>query len=130
MTLVDSSAWLEFLIGSPLAEKIAPYMDAKLIITPAIVLYEVYKKIRRDHSEEMAEFVLAQLERTKVIPLDGRLALKAAHLSLEYFLPMADAIIYATALSFQAQVLTCDKHFQGLPGVIYLTKDEPILKEE
>ncbi len=31
----------------------------------------------------------------------------------------ADAIIYATAQESNAELLTCDAHFEGLPGVIY-----------
>jgi hypothetical protein len=35
----------------------------------------------------------------------------------------ADAIVYATALARGADLLTCNKHLDGLPGVRYLPKD-------
>ena len=34
----------------------------------------------------------------------------------------ADAIIFATAQAHGAQLLTCDAHFDGLPGVMLVPK--------
>ena len=45
------------------------------------------------------------------------ITLAAASLSIDYKLPMADAIIYATARAHQAELITSDAHFSGLPGV-------------
>lgn len=39
-----------------------------------------------------------------------------------YKLATADAIIYATALTYEADLLTCDRHFENLPGACYLPK--------
>jgi hypothetical protein len=44
--LVDSSGWIEFLGDGPLANRFAPYFEwQERLIVPAIVLYEVYKKL-------------------------------------------------------------------------------------
>ena len=49
--LLDSSGWIEFFTGGPLAERYAAYLTPRYqLITPTVVLYEVYKKIKR--SEE------------------------------------------------------------------------------
>ena len=61
-------------------------------------------------------------ERCVVIALDTRLALAAANISMRHKLAVADAIIYATADAYGATILTCDAHFQGLPGVIVIKK--------
>jgi hypothetical protein len=37
-------------------------------------------------------------------------------------LATADAIIHATARMFDADLLTCDRHFEGLPRVRYVPK--------
>jgi predicted nucleic acid-binding protein len=37
-------------------------------------------------------------------------------------LATADAIIYATALAHDADLLTCDRHFEGLAGVRFFEK--------
>ena len=40
--LLDSSGWIEFFTGGPLAERYAPYLTSRYqLITPTIVLYEV-----------------------------------------------------------------------------------------
>jgi predicted nucleic acid-binding protein len=49
------------------------------------------------------------------VPIDERLALLAARISLDRRLAMADAMIYATALVAGARLVTADAHFQGLP---------------
>lgn len=37
-------------------------------------------------------------------------------------LATADAVVYATALEYDADLLTCDAHFEGLPGVVLIRK--------
>ena len=37
-------------------------------------------------------------------------------------LRLAGAIVYATAVQQGAELLTCDAHFEGLPGVILVPK--------
>lgn len=51
-------------------------------------------------------------------------ALTAADLGLEHGLPMADSLIYATAMSAGVELVTSDADFAALPGVIYLEKPE------
>ncbi len=62
------------------------------------------------------------MQKTRVVPLSDELALVAADLSLEHKLPMADAIVLATARLHNAEVVTSDADFEGLPGVIYVAK--------
>ena len=87
------------------------------VITPVIVLYEVYKKIKRERGEEMAKLCVAQIEKTRVVPIDQGIALRAADLSLEFSLPMADSFVLATARAFRAELVTSDADFQKVPGV-------------
>jgi predicted nucleic acid-binding protein len=60
--------------------------------------------------------------KTQIVPFDERLALRAAEASLEHGIPMADAIVYATALAYEATIITSDADFKRLPGVVYLPK--------
>ena len=55
----------------------------------------------------------------RVIPLDDVLAIEAATASVEYKLPLADAMILATARHYSATLWTQDAHFKGLDGVKY-----------
>lgn len=123
MKVIDSSGWLEFFTDGPLAERYAFLLnDLSQIITPVIVLYEVYKKIRRERGEEAALVAAAQLQKTQLIPVTDTIALRAADLSLEHHLAMADAIIYATAMLHDTLLITSDGDFKLIPGVLFLEK--------
>lgn len=120
-TVIDSSGWIEFFTGGRLADRYASYMkDPGRLLTPTIVLYEVYKKIKRDRGEEVAMLAAGQLNSTEVISLSASTALLAADLSLQYRIAMADAIVYATSREQDAQVVTSDADLKDLPGVVYL----------
>jgi len=58
--------------------------------------------------------------KTKIVPLSEEIALLAAEISLKHTLPMADAVVYATAIKEICPVVTSDPHFKGLENVIYL----------
>ncbi len=123
MIVVDSSGWLEFLTNGPLADDYAARLrQPATVITPTIVLYEVYKHSKRLRGEEGALDAVAAMQKTRLVPLNDELALVAADLSLEHKLPMADAIVLATARLHDAEVVTSDADFQDLPGVTYIPK--------
>lgn len=117
--VVDSSAWLEYLADGAEAGRFADVIeDSKRLIVPAIVLYEVFKKVLRERGEQAALQVAGAMHAGKVVPVDAALTLDAAR----YALPMADSLIYATAQRFGAIVWTQDADFKGLPGVNYFPK--------
>ena len=119
--VLDSSGWIEFFTGGPLAERYAPYLTSRYqLITPTIVLYEVYKKIKRERGEETALLFAGRLSATQVVQLTESIALLAADVSLRYGLAMADAIVYATAQDQEAEVVTGDADLKDLPGVVYV----------
>ncbi|MDN5347098.1 MAG: hypothetical protein PWP65_662 [Clostridia bacterium] len=123
MIIIDSCGWLEFYTDGPLVNKYAPYLnDLQAIVTPDIIIYEVYKKIKRERSEADALLAIGPLHKTNVVPLDTQLVLLAADLSLEFGLPMADAFVYATSRLYKCKVITSDKHFKDLEDVIYFPK--------
>ncbi len=119
--LLDSSGWIEFFTGGPLGDRYAAYLTPRYqLITPTVVLYEVYKKIKRERGEETALLLAGRLNATQVIPLTESIAFLAADLSLRHGLAMADAIVYATAKDQEAEVVTGDADLKDLPGVVYL----------
>lgn len=123
MVVVDSSGWIEFFTDGPCAGAYAKYLkDLPKVVTPTIVLYEVYKKIKRERSEEDALSAISVMNRTEVAPLSESIALLAADISLKHSLPMADSIIYATALEKQCAVVTSDDHFVKLERVTFIDK--------
>jgi predicted nucleic acid-binding protein len=124
MIVVDSSGWVEVIADGPLADRFeAHLMSGTPVLVPTIVIYEVYKIMRRERSETDALAAVTPLRRQRVIPLGDRLALEAADVSTRCGLPMADAIVYATAQAHEATLVTCDRHFAGLPGVEYIAPE-------
>lgn len=81
-------------------------------------MFEVYKVLRRDVSEERAIEAVSALRRATIVPLDESLALEAADVSLERGLAMADSIVYATARRHGATLVSADADFGGLPGAV------------
>ena len=117
--VVDSSAWLEYFADTPRAKHFAAAIeDAANLIVPAIVVYEVCKKVRRERGEDAALQVAAALQSGSVTDIDGSLALDASRLNL----PLADSLIYATAQRLGATVWTQDEDFRSLPGVRFFQK--------
>lgn len=119
--LIDSSCWIEFFKGGKRIKKIEKYMSSfEKIVTPIIVVYEVYKKIKSIYSEEIALSYSSQLEKTELVNLDIHLTRLAADISIKNNLAMADAFIYATSELKDAQIVTFDSDFKDLDNVIYL----------
>lgn len=121
MIVVDSYGWIEYFTDGPLADEYEKYLiEPTKIITPAIVVYEVYKKIKREKGEREALVALDQLKKTEIIVLDEDLATKAADVSLRYKVAMADAIVYATGQERGVKVVTSDPDLEDLPDVVFL----------
>lgn len=122
MIVVDSSGWLEYFTGDRLCQKFAPYIEKTAeVVVPSLVLYEVYRWLKKNGLEEEALKYIARMSEGKIIPLNDSLALHAADISLEYKLAMADSIVYATALSSGIKLVTADSDFKDLPSVIYIS---------
>lgn len=123
LRVVDTSAWIEWLTGSALGKKLGKEFPDKVhCIVPTIVQLELSKWLVRETGDEEADRVIAYTQKCVVVPLDTAMALLAADLHREHKLATADAIVYATARHQGADLLTCDGHFEGLPGVLLFSK--------
>lgn len=123
MVLVDTSAWIEWLIGSATGDRVAEHLpDQADWLVPTIVQLELAKWLTREVGEDKADQVIAFTQVCQVIPLDTETALEAAEACRTYKLATADAIVFATARARGATLLTCDGHFEGLPGVTLVPK--------
>ena len=119
--LVDSSGWLEYLTSDEKAAVFAPYFESKRrIVVPTIVIFEVRKILLLRRSQAIADEFVGEALGREVADLDSEVALAAAELGIRHQLPMADAIIFATAQAHGAELITSDAHFTGLPGVTVL----------
>ena len=118
--VVDSSGWLEYFTDSDRASLFAPAIEdtAKLLV-PVITIYEVCKKVLRDRGENDALQIASIMQAGQVIDLDCALALEA----MRFPLPLADSLIYATAMRHGATLWTQDEHFKTLPHVRFFPRN-------
>lgn len=125
MVLVDTSAWIEWLIESPTGEALSERLPQQSDwLVPTMVQLELAKWLTREVGEDKADQVIAFTQVCQVVPLDTEIALAAADACRMHKLATADAIILATAQARGATLLTCDAHFEGLPGVDFMPKTD------
>jgi predicted nucleic acid-binding protein len=125
MNVVDSSGWLEYFADAPNANFFAPAIENPIqLIVPAIGIYEVFKRVHVERGEHDALKAIAQMLLGQVVALDSPLALRAAKISIELRLPMADSLILATARAFSATLWTQDEDFKKIEGVRYIAKQQ------
>ena len=121
MNLVDSSGWLEYFIDGPRAQfYIAALMNPQKFLVPTICVYEVFKRVLQQKGEDDAVQAAALMQAGQSIPLDMALSIKAAKISHEFKLPMADSIILAAARQHKAVIWTQDSHFKNFSDVKFI----------
>ena len=113
-----SYAWFEYFFKSKKGDKAEKFIEdpTELIITPAIVFYEVKNKLVREN-KQFKESINFMLSRSVVEPLTAEIALAAVDLRKQYSLKTSDSFIYATALHKKTKLLTGDQLLKALPSV-------------
>jgi predicted nucleic acid-binding protein len=123
MNIVDSSGWLAYFADELNAKHfLTPLKDTPSLVVPVVTIYEVFKVVLRESSENEALQAAAAMQKGTVVDLTAQLAIAASKLSLEHALPMADSIILATAKVFEAILWTQDSDFKNIAGVKYFPK--------
>ncbi len=122
-TVIDSSAWIEFFLGTPAAKPIRDLLkNPANVVVPSVVVLEVAKWVRRHHGDVEAAKRVVVMKQGMVADLTAELAMKAVEAGVAHRLATAASIIYATAVEQKAALWTFDAHFEGLPGVRYFGK--------
>ena len=123
MNIVDSSGWLAYFADEPNSKHfLTPLNDTASLVVPTVTIYEVFKVVLRESSENEALHAAVAMQKGTVVDLTPPLAIAASKLSLEHNLPMADSIILATAKEFDATLWTQDADFKNINGVKYFSK--------
>jgi predicted nucleic acid-binding protein len=123
MNIVDSSGWLAYFADEPNAKHfLTPLNDTALLVVPTVTIYEVFKVVLRETSENEALQAAVAMRKGTVVDLTAALAIAASKLSLEHNLPMADSIILATAKQVNATIWTQDSDFKNMDDVRYFPK--------
>jgi predicted nucleic acid-binding protein len=96
--------------------------DTARLIVPALAVFEVFKCVLQQRDENAALQAAALMQQGRVVPLDTKLALAAAKLSVDLKLPLADSVMLACARAHNATFWTQDADFASIPGVKYRAK--------
>ena len=123
MKALDTCIWIEALAGSPAGLRYQLLLaNPQDLIVSTLVVFELRKWLLRTLTEPAADQIMVLLHSTTILAPDESTALHAAELCATHKLHAMDALIYATALGANAELITCDAHFKGLPGVSYHPK--------
>lgn len=123
MNIVDSSGWLEYFADGPTARVFSKVIEkTDELVVPSVTITEVFKRILQQRGEHPGLQAVAHMNQGKIIDLDSNLAMHAAKLGYKLKLPLADSIIFATALQCGATLWTQDEDFKSIKGVRYIPK--------
>ncbi len=84
--------------------------------------FELAKWLTRKVGENKATLTITFAPTCVVVDLDTPTALVAVELCAKHRSAIADVIVYAIALTHEAILLTCDRHFEDPPNVRFVSK--------
>lgn len=117
--LIDTCAWIEYFKSSPKGKKISLIVDSeRKIFVSTIILFETYRYFLKKYSASEADDAINFIaNRSFVLPVFDDTALVAATISHETGLSSTDSIIYSTAKTNNATLITCDNDFRKFENV-------------
>lgn len=122
--VVDTYAWIEYFRGSKEGLVAKEYIESKDCTTSAVTIAELSEKYKKEDKsfDKDFDFIVAT---TKIISVNAEIALTAGHINFENKKKiknwgMADSIIFATAKSLNAKVVTGDEHFRTLSVAVMI----------
>jgi predicted nucleic acid-binding protein len=128
---LDTSAWIEYLGGTKRGEAVRECVDAgEEIVIPDVVLAELARKLKREgvRDEQVERILYFVSSRSRIEAIDVELAFLSAARWVELNKrarerrlsapSLMDAILLTIAHRYpEAEILTTDRHFEGLPRV-------------
>ena len=134
---IDTFAWAEIFRGTPVGRRIQGAMnEAEDRFTPSVALTEVASIGARGRlsDAQIGNELRLIAESSRFVPIDGRLAVVAAHALVELRESararglrtpgLSDALMLATSRVLGAKLLTGDPHFQSYNETLWLETPE------
>ena len=123
--VLDSFAVLAYLDGEAAAEQVTGLLtqtqngDCRLLLS-LINLGEIMYIIERERGVNKTRQALAAIQQMplEVLPIDQDEVFHAAHLKASYPIAYSDAFAAAAAQQYQAALVTGDREFESLNGII------------
>ncbi len=123
--LIDSSAWIEYLEGGEIGEKVHEILQGgDEIYILSINIAEVISKVKRKKKDVELAYK-AMISNSKMIEITPRIAKQAGilHALMKKKIPgfaLADALILKSAQTISAKVLTIDRHFKNFKEAVFI----------
>ena len=118
--LLDTSAWVEFLLGTEKGTKVKEILTKEELFASIATLPELVQWCLRYNLATIAESLKAIKQNSQILALTEEIGLRAGKLNYERKKAgrkwgMIDSIIVATAQTYGLKVLTKDNAFRDLP---------------
>ena len=122
--VIDTFAWIEYFIGSKKGETVKTFIEGNKAITPTIVIAELSAKYSNEGKDFSNKLKFIKFN-TKLASLNEEIAafagkIKTGQRKRKKDFGLADAIIYATAITLHAKVITGDPHFKDIKEAILI----------
>ena len=120
--LIDSSIWLSYFLAENDLSKDFIESGNHLLMTSVLSIFEIKKKmlIKNIKESRIEEFLKFLKIRSVLIELNEKICNNAADLSLKHNLHTVDSLIYCSAISNNATLISGDNHFEGLENAFIL----------
>jgi|SRR3989344_5427755 len=124
--IIDSYAWVEYLEGSKLGEKVREIINDKdkEIFSLNLTIAEIVSKVKRKkgNTDTAYNAIVANSKIKEITPSIARRA-GLFHAEIRAKIKnfgLADALILILAREIDAKILTSDEHFRGFKEAIFL----------
>ena len=125
---LDTSAWLSYIKGELIENKLEKIIDNENIFTPMLVLAEISDVLIREkkNPEDIIQFIK---NKSQILPLTINITLESSKIKnkqkrINPKFGLFDSLHFATAQTNNLIFVTKDKDFSNLPNTLILDKIE------
>lgn len=116
----DTWAWIEYWKGNV---QVRPFFEGSHTRITSMITIAELERFHGADKDRMDHMVASIRSRSLLVPVDLEIARTAGRVRRTMKEGgIADAIIYATAHTYHAKVVTGDPHFRGMDDVVFVEK--------
>ncbi len=122
--LIDSSAWIDYLRGGKLGEKVSKVLsEDNEVFTISLIIAEVVSKVSREKKNSNLAYE-AIISNSKLFELTPKVSKEAGLIHAEMKrkfrnFGLTDALILVSARNLKSKILTSDYHLKDFSETIY-----------
>jgi len=124
--VLDSFAWVEYFRGTEAGRIVAEELETTAVGTPLVVVAELRDKYVRERVPNWSRDLSFIKDISALLPEDEMIAIRAGETKNRMRsegrrdFGLIDAIVYETAKTVEAVLVTGDPHFRGAQGVRFI----------